>query len=987
MRRAFLKFSGFAMTAAFLCAAILPASAASFHDTENHWAKSAILELADRGAIKGYEDGSFRPDASISRAETATVIQNIYQFQVNTTGEFSDVPEGEWFADAVYALKSAGIINGVGGGLFAPNNQISRQDTAVILSALFGMDKGTDYTGHLVAFEDASSAADYAKNALGFLVSNNVLNGRDTSTLAPCEPITRAEFVTMLLVAEDKLTDEIPDNADDNETPAPAPGGSGGSGSSGGTTTPPVSTNPLNLDYTKIVEVYGVNYAILVFEDPATDTADYTYSLSGLPWHNPTPVNTAKTIFKMQLPDDAERTLALYDGSDLVEVIKLSDTASTLVTVEDEDTSLTLENREPYLVLTTETIPLAQYLMFIDSGAPGHKEDGLWIYPTTTTVNTNISTLSLGIDATAGATTQAEIDFGTIEKEATIAVLFDMIANHKIAQELGIEASTTDTLLAKWENDLTKGIALNEDFSLYGTTLGDAIDLPVTANEEPKYVKYLTASGLYGTKVYFDTHKPDSQTAPTVTIDDINIHSDITVTLSEENETWFLYLQNISIPYGAQTYAYLTNCELSTDGKTITLKRAYNSGLYSGPTEYAGLYEATFSSLGFSDATANFNVFYDLSQLTFTRAWNEAAQRLELTVAGDYNYFGAYFQKIHINDVEYTSADGIAKSGMYTIHIPYALLDVGSNSIRISCEKYADKIITVNYAPPVAPPAIAVDGIVMTGEKSVTIKTDDITAAADWLAAVADSGTAAIKYSTSGNVTGLSLSVDEAAGTVTITTTSYGQFAKNTPYTISITADGYTAATATFTTADPTGVHTVKQNADGSIRITATDSASDYFSQYASAVYVNGTPVTSYTKGSDASYNNYVEIASGCFPTYDTYDIRIEATRSSFNYLPWESSVTVVELEEAPTPQNQSVSGKTFSFEVTDLAWTALVEQAGVSMVSQTSWGSTYNEPIASVSIDPATGQIDITVSYSVTSDTYTATIQVPGYKDLTVTF
>lgn len=531
----------------------------------------------------------------------------------------------------------------------------------------------------------------------------------------------------------------------------------------------------LDLEHSGIVNVSGVNYAVLVFTDDAINPAEYTYSLSGQDWFAPTAVNTAGTIFKMQLPDATARTLALCKNGAPVEIITLGAIgSSSLAAAEVADAVLAKNNREPHIVLTKEEIPLTQYLMFIESGAPGYQTDGLWIYPTTTTVNASLAaTQKYSIDAVSSATEQGEIEFDGVTKEATIAVLFDMIANHTIADTLGIAPDTTDALLEKWE-ELEKGIALDADATYYGAAVGDVIDTAVTDDITPKYVKYLTASGTYGTKVYFDTTMPDSRTAPQISIADIEIYNDITVSLSEENETWFLYLTEISIPYtSAKDYHYLADAVLSADGLSLTLPRCYVGGMYAGPTEYTDSYTATFRAVGFDAVSADFSVRNASSSLTINQTWDDENQQLVLDTKHDSSsYFPFDFEALYINDIDCT--DSVTTSG----YLPWE----GS----VSATEIMD-----------APTLTIVGESVIANSTEVTFAVDNL----EWLAEIAKENVSLVSVSSYGweyNESIASVTADMEAGTLTITVPSNSAFSASYTYRVTLSCDGYKDAQCSF---------------------------------------------------------------------------------------------------------------------------------------------------------------------------------------------
>ena len=99
--------------------------------TNDKWYYESVMYMAENGYINGYPDGTFKPDANISRAEICTILSNIYgDLTATTEASFSDVQENQWFYDAVMNLANAGYVNGMGDGIFAPDSLATRAQAA-----------------------------------------------------------------------------------------------------------------------------------------------------------------------------------------------------------------------------------------------------------------------------------------------------------------------------------------------------------------------------------------------------------------------------------------------------------------------------------------------------------------------------------------------------------------------------------------------------------------------------------------------------------------------------------------------------------------------------------------------------------------------------------------------------------------------------------------------------------------------------------------
>ena len=110
----------------------------SFSDIEDHWCQDVIKKFLSENWIAGYDDGLFRPDRFVTRAEFTAMVVNILKKDVNLEeAKFSDVNEDDWFYHAVSYALSEGLIAGYEDGTFRPMENMYRQDSAVVSSKSF----------------------------------------------------------------------------------------------------------------------------------------------------------------------------------------------------------------------------------------------------------------------------------------------------------------------------------------------------------------------------------------------------------------------------------------------------------------------------------------------------------------------------------------------------------------------------------------------------------------------------------------------------------------------------------------------------------------------------------------------------------------------------------------------------------------------------------------------------------------------------------
>lgn len=176
----------------------------TFSDIEQHWARDAIEVIAGKGMIKGTGENQFDPERSVTRAEFAALVNRLFQveFEEVESVEFSDVPADAWYVSDVITGVKAGLIQGTSMNKFSPNNPISRQEIAVIISRALGiLAINTEQSSeqHLLSrFVDHEQVADWAKDEISLLIELDVLKGRSKNNIDPRALSTRAEAAVII---------------------------------------------------------------------------------------------------------------------------------------------------------------------------------------------------------------------------------------------------------------------------------------------------------------------------------------------------------------------------------------------------------------------------------------------------------------------------------------------------------------------------------------------------------------------------------------------------------------------------------------------------------------------------------------------------------------------------------------------------------------------------------------------------------------------
>lgn len=178
----------------------------TFKDIDDcEWAKEAIYALYDKGIISGMDENNFAPNEYVTREQFVKMIVCAYGLLDNDAeADFSDVAKDNWGYRYVASAFRAGIIKGIDEKNFGYGKSITREDAAVIVDRV--MTKGENMNSAL--FDDNSSIADYASEAVYRLVGKKVISGMGNNMFAPknnCRRCEAAQIIYNMLVKEGNI--------------------------------------------------------------------------------------------------------------------------------------------------------------------------------------------------------------------------------------------------------------------------------------------------------------------------------------------------------------------------------------------------------------------------------------------------------------------------------------------------------------------------------------------------------------------------------------------------------------------------------------------------------------------------------------------------------------------------------------------------------------------------------------------------------------
>ena len=186
-----------------------PVFASNLKDINDHWAKNEIMSMENAGNINGYPDGSFKPDNKITRAEFTKLVNKTMGFTTSETSiNYSDVSQTDWFYQDVLIGNSYGYIKGFPDNSFKPNEFITREQAAVVLSRVLKMETNELINGN--QFSDASQIGTWSIPSINILIKEGIMKGYSDNTFKPSGEVTRAEAAVLLNRCSDRKTETVP---------------------------------------------------------------------------------------------------------------------------------------------------------------------------------------------------------------------------------------------------------------------------------------------------------------------------------------------------------------------------------------------------------------------------------------------------------------------------------------------------------------------------------------------------------------------------------------------------------------------------------------------------------------------------------------------------------------------------------------------------------------------------------------------------------
>jgi hypothetical protein len=175
-----------------------------FNDVpSDHWANSFIQEMSSRGVVKGFPDGSFKPNAEVTRAQFASMLSGAFNVTpVRSMVNFGDVNRSFWGYSGIQTAYTQGFMSGYPAGDFRPNERIPRAQALVSLANGLRYSPTGSVEDNLALFSDSASIPSYARTGVAAATSQRiVVNYPNVAQLNPNQTMTRAEAVAFIYQA------------------------------------------------------------------------------------------------------------------------------------------------------------------------------------------------------------------------------------------------------------------------------------------------------------------------------------------------------------------------------------------------------------------------------------------------------------------------------------------------------------------------------------------------------------------------------------------------------------------------------------------------------------------------------------------------------------------------------------------------------------------------------------------------------------------
>ncbi len=162
-------------------------------DIAGHWAQESIVKLMQAGVTNGYTNGSFQPEKEVSRAEFTVMLVKALKLEPKQETVFKDTAS-HWAKDSIATASAHGVISGYDQNSFGPDDKITREQAAVIITRAAKLQAG----GQVLSFSDAKQVSPWALSGVTAVVGNSYMGGYPDNSFRPQGFTSRAESAVII---------------------------------------------------------------------------------------------------------------------------------------------------------------------------------------------------------------------------------------------------------------------------------------------------------------------------------------------------------------------------------------------------------------------------------------------------------------------------------------------------------------------------------------------------------------------------------------------------------------------------------------------------------------------------------------------------------------------------------------------------------------------------------------------------------------------
>gem|GEM_PF-2718236 len=180
-----------------------------FNDIENHWAKQSIENMSKAGIVKGFDDGGFKPDKEVTRAEFIEMFLRVLKPEKtdNSIPTFADVYPQDWYYKSIETAVKNGYVAGADLGMFLPNDDVTHEQIVTIISRLLKQ-KNINIKNDNETYK-FNEISDWAKGAATVCLENGIISLDGNGAFVPKKAATRAEALVILEKLLKKLSQGV----------------------------------------------------------------------------------------------------------------------------------------------------------------------------------------------------------------------------------------------------------------------------------------------------------------------------------------------------------------------------------------------------------------------------------------------------------------------------------------------------------------------------------------------------------------------------------------------------------------------------------------------------------------------------------------------------------------------------------------------------------------------------------------------------------